>query len=402
MNSLVIEGILHRNYSTSLTLNETGASVQMPNNSISIDKEKIKTIVIFKGQKAYCLRIECENTTYDFQNLHESYISKVKQMMAQEYNITCDVAELESFNTTNGNLVFVNNIVYFVRDNQIFSIPKGNIKKVIEVGNDIEMQLEGAEITFQSNSNITKFLDNKLAEEVCIISGLTCIHPRSKITLVFFDDFLTMKGPSYDHSIPYDDVNRILYLGNGDFYYFVLDLNNILIQGQTKYESLVFTLNDEEIEVTTKGGQLKPLYKGEESNVVLQIFETLTKMRANECNEPIRCTSQVVEGQLYLLDNSLQFLPKAKTIMLNEVRSIDFSRINLSITQAKTFDMTVYTDKVYNFFGISKEMFNTLETYFSKHNIEMNSEVIEDEESGPSESESDDSDLSDIIDSGEE
>ncbi|KAI5154959.1 hypothetical protein ENBRE01_3473, partial [Enteropsectra breve] len=139
---------------------------------------------------------------------------------------------------------------------------------------------------------------------------------------------------------------------------------------------------------------------GAQSDIVPEIFESLCRMNAKSCTTSLKCAAKVFDGYLYLMEGAMQFLPKPINIPLSDILYVEFSRINLSMAQAKTIDMTVHAEKVYNFNGIHKDHFNALEVYLRTNGIKIVSEVIDDAESEESE-DYDESNLSDIIDSDE-
>jgi len=386
-------------------MNQEGLALKSNDKLITINKENIKHIDLFRSNKSFCMRVLLESDVYDILNVHESFLNKIRSLVSQHYGVPISNTELETLDTVEGDLMYSNNVLHFSSQKQIFSIPKNAIKRVIDLENDLQFDLGDLEIVFNTTSNISEFLSNKVAEETCIINNVTCINPRSKSCLVFFSDYMVVKGSSYDHLILYSNITEIFYLKKDDQSYLILKLENCVIQGQTKYEALVFLLHSKELEVVAKDSRLKSYYKGEQGEVILEILESLVKIKAQESTKFFKCTNKINDGFLYLLNNSLQFLPKAISIYLDEISSVDFSRVNLSVAQAKTFDMTVLTvsNKSYNFNGISKEAFNEIEDFFRSNGINMNLEVIEDSvSSGDSESEDDDSsNLSGIIGSDE-
>lgn len=400
-----------------LTLNKKPATLKIGGDllvikagerTIELSKPNIRNFELFRGIRAFCFRIcysaqeNSSNIFYDLQNVHESYIVRLRSAVSSGFGFTLPVQELETLQTAQGNLVYTNDLISLQSEKQVLSIPKCAIKKVIELENDIQLDFGDAEIVFNTTSNIASFITDKQSEEVCIISGINCINPRSKSTMVFFDDYFVLKGSSYDHKIHYSDVSEVFFLKNDASFYLVLKLENGILQGQTKYDSLVFLLTDKDLEVVAKDPRLKSHYSGKQCDVVLEIIEGLLKIRAQESEQYIKCTSKVFDGHLYLMNETLLFLPKSISIPINEISHVEFSRINLSVMQAKTFDMTIYASKVYNFNGIQKDQFGQIEVYFNDKGIKLLSEVIDDEytdESNKSDDES--SNISDIIDSDE-
>lgn len=404
MDVLTLENLVFNLAPATLKMAQEGLAIKTGDNIITIPRENIRNIDIFRSARAFCLRIQASDTQtiYDLLNLHESLLGKLRATASSFYGLTPQMTELEIKNTAHGNLFFTNNLIELRNEKRIFNIPKEAIRQIIELDNDLEFHLDGVDIVFNTSSEIATLITSKVAEEVCIISMVNCIHPRSKSNLVFFNDYFVLKGSSYDHTVPYRNIEDILFLRKESDFYLVLKLASPVVQGQTKYESIVFLLQNKEIEVVAKDSRLRSFYKDTLPAVLLEVFESLSHIKAQESEKSIKCTAKVFEGYMYLLNDTIQFLPKAISIPLNEVSHVEFSRINLSMAQAKTFDMTIFSSKVYNFTGIRKEAFNDLEIYLNKNNIRIVSEVIEESFSSSRSDESDGSDLSDIIDSGDE
>lgn len=403
MDTLSIDNLLLNKKPSSLKLSPPLLLIKTTDKSFEIPKESLRNIDLFRGLKAFCLRICYDSSDssiafFDLQNIHESSIIKLRTFISSNYGMTLPVRDLESLVTTQGNLVFSNDLLSLQSVKEVFSIPKSYIKSVIEMDNDIQVDIGDTEIVFNTTSNLTSLLNEKQAEEICIINGINCINPRSKSSLVFFKEYMILRGSSYDHTISYGDINEMFFLKNDSSFYLMMRLENSIIQGQTKYESIVFLLTDRDLEVVTQGDILKSFYSGRQCDIVLEILESLLRMKAQESETYFKCTSKVFDGFLYLLNGAILFLPKSIMIPIGEISHVEFSRINLSVVQAKTFDMAVHASKIYNFNGIQKDAFNSIELYFNQNNIKMVSEVIEDsyEEESRS-SEDDESDLSDII-----
>lgn len=409
METLTIENLILNRKLTTLRIDTNSIHIKSGDQNIDLPKDTIKNFELFRGLRAFCLRIcycpseKHAKSFFDIYNIHESLIAKLRSAISSSFGLTLPVQELETLQTTQGNLVYTNDVLSLQSERQVFSIPKSSIKKVIELENDIQLDLGEVEIVFNTTSNISHFITDKQSQEICIVPGLNCINPRSKSALVFFEDYFVLKGSSYDHTIFYNEINEVFFLKNDASFYLVLKLENGIVQGQTRYGSIVFLLCDREVEVAAKDTRLKSFYNGRQCDIVLEIFEALLKITAQESSFSVKCTAKVFDGHLYLMNSAMLFLPKSIYIPLEEISYVEFSRINLSVAQAKTFDMTVYTAKTYNFNGLPKDSFNQFEQYFNQNNIKMVSEVIEDDYSDESiRSRDESSDLSDIVASDEE
>lgn len=403
MDILEIDNLMYENNVASLKISEEGMSLLTQGNEYSIQKNAIKMMSVTYSVRDYCLRIITEDDVHDLLNLHESFIKTVTNAAKNFYNIMVEFVDLEVDKTTHGNLVYSNSVVYLQGKKEIFSVPKSKIEKIIELENEIEFHLPGTEIIFTTSSNILQFLDDNKCEEICIMNNVNSISPRSRTTLIFYSEYFVFKGPSYDHSVFYDSIKEIFFLERGAQHYLVLKLSNYIVQGQTRYSAIVFLLSDKETEVAVKPtGTLKSFYKDSQHVVLLNIIESLTKLTAQESSRAIKCTNKINEGYLYLMEHSIQFLPKLISLDLSAISQVEFLRINLSLAQAKTFDMIVYSDKTYNFNSIPKEFFTELEMFFTDNKIRIISEVIEESLSTESTEDDVESDISDLVNSESE
>ncbi|KAI5176470.1 structure-specific recognition protein 1 [Pancytospora epiphaga] len=400
MEILAIDQLRLNNKLVEMRMLQDGIELSIDQTRLSMPKEDIKLLEIFRGTNGFCLRISTEGRTYDLRNLHESQINGIRAIASQRYGLSVAIAELEILNTIHGNLFYTNNMVSFQGSKCIFAVPREDIKNVTELENDLEFQLEDAEIVFSTSSNIAQLLNDKVSEEVCIVNDVSCLNPRSKSTLVFYGDYLVLRGSSYNHTIFYSDVEEMYYLKRDTQYYLVVRLAQGIVQGQTRYDSLVFLVGDKMVEVAAKDHRLKSFYTGDQAEILVEIMESLIKIKAQESIVSFKCVSKTQDGHLYLLSSTIQFLPKSISIPLSEVSYVEFSRINLSIVQAKTFDMTIFGAKPHYFKGIQKDSFGKLELYFNENGIKMVSEVVEESESC-SDYDSTGSNLSSIIEDDE-
>lgn len=426
MESLSLEGLFFQKSPAALLLTEDAVTLlpTAPNSAseakpreIRIEREALKGMAVFPSSRNFCLRITAEapNTSVNANNAHsasgivldvqaftDTAVQRLRTAASRLYGLSVPQIELELLDTARGNLVFSNATLYLHAQREVLSIPKAAIRRVLELGEDVSVHVDGAELILNTTSDAVQFLSDRAAEEVCVISGIACLSPRSKTTLAFFRDYLLLKGPSYDHLVPYSNISTLFSLAREDSAYFVLKLVTPVHQGQTQYEALVFLLDDSEVELAPQDSRLKSHLSGAQSLVVREIFERLTGMAAKESSMCYPCTHKVFDGFLYLLDDSLQFLPKSIFIPLSDITYVEFSRINLSLAQARSFDMAVAGARVYNFTGVPKDAFGALEAYFGQHGIRMVTAVDDEPSSESASASAEESNLSDIVASDEE
>lgn len=401
MDALAIDNLLVDRKTASLRIGTEGVDMRIGEERVAILADALRTLEVFRGTRGWVLRLVSEERTVDLSNVHESQLARIRSAASTHLGLPVSTVELETLATTRGNLTYTNGLVSLQASRPVFSIPRTAICSVTELENELVLQLENSEIVLSTHSSVPALVGATASAEICIVNDINCLNPRSRCTLLFFGDYFVLRGTSYDHSVFYADVEEILLLRRDTLFYIVVRLGTCIIQGQTRYDSIVFLVGDRPVEIAASDARLRPFYSGDQAEVLLDILEALIKIKAQESIVSFKCTSKVFEGHLYLLSNSLQFLPKSISIPLGEISYVEFSRINLSMAQAKTFDMTVFAAKVHCFKGITKDSFGNLESFFAENSIKMVSEVIEESES-KSDYDNESSNLSNIIDSGDE
>lgn len=398
MSAFIIDQGILNNQVAKLTLDDKGIVIKTGSSTHEILKEQIKNIELFRSIKKYCVRVATEKDIHEILNVDESYLGEFKQLVTKYFALNANVMNLESVNTTEGNLVYNNNLLTLHSSKPVFSIPKSKIEKIVEIDNELQIHLPDVEIVLSTTSNVTDFLKNKVREEICVISGLNCVNPRSKSTMIFFDTYLENRGSSYDHTIFYKHILEVLYLPTDNENYMVFKLDTPILQGQTRYESMVFNLDKKDIEVAAKDHRLKDYYRGAQDEVVIEIVEKMTGLQVKTGMFNLKATFKVYEGHLFCMKEGIQFLSKPIFIDLEDIKFVEFSRTTLSLLQAKTFDMTINTDKAIHFTTINRQYLDVLKRYFTDAKIHITTETVEEYMSDGSEEESlEEGDISDII-----
>ena len=88
-------------------------------------------------------------------------------------------------------------------------------------------------------------------EAVVKFDDLLCLTPRSRFEISLYQDFLRLRGKSYDYKVLYKSVTKIFLLPKPDelHWMLVIGLNPPIRQGQTRYPYLVFQFDrDDEID----------------------------------------------------------------------------------------------------------------------------------------------------------
>lgn len=383
-----------------------GVAIRLPTNEITtIKADSIKNIELFRGVRDVSLRIFSE-VIYYINNISENHIDDLKKICSEWYKINIYMKELEINNVNFGELDVINNaFVEFRNEKTIFDIPISSIDSIADIRNEISIRFGNVEVRFitdkESITEIKDVCNNNIEDDIYTIDEMTVVNPRGKNNFKLYKEYFRIVGYSYDHKIYYKGISNIYelskaYVENVDKYV-VLELEQPIRQGQTKYPLVVFSFADEEIEIEVEDERLEKNYSGYLSDVFVRIMESLcvksrvtSTFSTSDNMRALKCILKAYEGQLYPLDTCLLFLPRAFKINTREIHSVEFSRINISLMQAKTFDMTIFGEGQYVFYGLNKEDFGVLEKYFTEKNIPIRSEVI-DEVISSDESEGEDS-----------
>lgn len=214
-----------------------------------------------------------------------------------------------------------------------------------------------------------------------------------------FQDFLRLRGKSYDYKIMYSSIIKLFLLLKPDEVHvmFVIGLDPPLRQGQTKYPFLVFQfVRDEEIDVdlniddeTLKEryeGKLQKSYDAPTYEIVSTVFRSLTGRKvtvpsnfrryvndeqvlssllftklfhfSHHGSHGIKSSMKANEGYLYPLEKCFLFIPKPPTfIPHSEIGVVTFSRVSATTGgSSRTFDMkfSMKTGHDYQFSSINR------------------------------------------------
>jgi|UPI0006794F10 structure-specific recognition protein 1 len=379
--------------SVTMKFAKEGIAMKLPTQQvITVECDSIKNIELFRGVRGVSLRVFAD-VIYYINNINENHIDDLKKICSEWYKINIYLKELEIENVNFGELEVNNNLfVEFRNDKTIFDIPIASIDSIADIRNEVSIRFDNVEVRFVTDkttvSEIKDLCNRNIEDDIYTLDEVTVVNPRGKNNIRLYKDYFRIIGHSYDHKIYYRGVTNIYelnksYIGDIDKY-IVLELEQPIRQGQTKYPLVVFSFADEEIDVEISDSRLKEKYSGYLSDVFSEIMKSLCVKSAItssfETNDKMRCLKCILkanEGQLHPLDSCLLFLPRALKINTKDINSVEFSRINISLMQAKTFDMTIFADSQYVFYGLSKEDFGVLEKYFTEKNIPIRSEVFD-------------------------
>lgn len=350
---------------------------------LTINSDEIQSMELFYGTRKVTLRINTEKKVYSFTNIEETLVEKLKDICYKWYNQIVYFKELNIYKTTSGSLDVQDVKVEFANEKTIFDFPADKIESVYESKNDITFNFPSIknginEITFSTHdNNLIKHLKENAVKknELITFESIQTVFPRGKMNYVFYDDYIKIIGKTHSHKVFYGDIKEI-YLVDKDLNdkYCAIRIEP-LRQGNTSYDFLVLSFDDSEsdFEVGEKA------YKGLLGETFVDLICDLAGVRVEKGTKPLKCILKAYEGAIYILEKALLFLPKAVLVPTESITLVEFSRINFSRLASKTFDMKVMADGVqYNFDGLPKEEFNSLEQFFSNNDVKVRSEVIAD------------------------
>lgn len=366
----------------------------------TMEKSEVKDAELFHGARKMAIRI-FGNGVYEINNVDQNYIDELKRVFSEYFKISLYVKELEIADVLCGELgINGQKALEFRSTKTIFEVPVEDIESVVDIRNELSISLKDVEIRFVSNKKAIEEIkggcSSSVDDEIFKMEGLSLAYPRGKFNLIFFRDYLRLVGSSYDHKIYYKGVRQLYILEKGyvrdEERYVVAYVDPPIRQGQTRYDYIVASFDDTEGEMDANDERLKKEYSGLHSEIFAEVMEALCVIKAvrsmfesRDGMRCLRCAIKAYEGQLYPLEDCVLFLPKAIRLGLNEISLVEFSRINLSSMQAKTFDMTLFCEGSYTFNGLSKDEFGMLEQYFHSKGVKARSEIIDDGASSDSE-----------------
>lgn len=393
MEVLTIENCLLKNDRVDIKLAEGGIAIKHQSGEIlTIEKSNIRDIEMFRGSLCVNLRIY-ENIPYFINGIPDNFIDSIIKICNDAYKINLYMRELEITNVGRGDLtVNGKGFIEFSNEKTIFEIPIKDIDCIADIRNELSVKLDNVEIRFvttkETINEIKDACNSNIEDDLVTFEAITMVYPRGKNNFMLYKDYFRIIGYSYDHKIYYKNVKDIFFLEKNYISdqdkYIALSLETPIRQGLTKYYLIVLSFGNEEVDVDINDSRLEKRYNGLLSDVFIDIFEHLVEVDAitskfitSDKRRGLKCTYKAYEGQIYPLDGCLIFLPRSIKINIKDIFSVEFSRINVSSLQAKTFDMTISAETNYTFNGLYKEDFGILEKYFNENNVTIRSEVFD-------------------------
>ncbi|WBW72447.1 histone H2A-H2B chaperone, FACT complex subunit Pob3 [Schizosaccharomyces osmophilus] len=238
-------------------------------------------------------------------------------------------------------------------------------------------------------------------DAIVSLSEILLLTPRGRYDIDMYETSMRLRGKTYDYKVEYSSINRLFLLPKPDEQHvaFVIGLDPPLRQGQTRYPFLVTQfIRDEDMEVDLNmeegllrekyADKLKTSYDQAAYEVVSQIFQGLTNRKvitpsnymSHHGHAAVKCSFKANEGQLYILDKYLLFIPKP-TILITvaDLARVTLSRVGMSVSASRTFDLTfsLRSGTSYQFSNINREEQNAIVRYLESKHVKIHNDLAD-------------------------
>ncbi|GAA5868438.1 hypothetical protein JCM3774_005379 [Rhodotorula dairenensis] len=272
---------------------------------------------------------------------------------------------------------------------------------------DNEEEGEGAAQAFHDAVKEKAAIGQISGEAICTFPEVLCTTPRGRFDIDIYEDFMRLRGKTYDYRVAYTQVQRLFLLPKPDDIHsqLVVNIDPPIRQGQTRYPYLVMQFAKDEImeldlnldEDTIRDkydGNLKQHYDDPAYEVVSLLFRVLTQKKvvtpgsfqSHDGQAAVKCNLKANEGQLYFLERQLLFISKQPTLVsFNEISAIILARVGGALPSARTFDLSIRlkdSSAVAGggplvFSAVSKEELQTITDFLSMKKIKLKNEMEE-------------------------
>ena len=184
-----------------------------------------------------------------------------------------------------------------------------------------------------------------IAREEVVSERSSCGASRLAELMEMFDEFINLRGQSYNYKIAYSHISRLFLLPRPGqtAISFVISVDPPIRQGKTAYNHLITTfpahdessitlnLSDEAI-ADTYGGKLEKELSGPTYEVLTKVFKVLSKKRMSipkgfrtaRGDSCVKCAVGNQEGHLYVLEKSFMFVNKpAMHLRFDDLEHVD-------------------------------------------------------------------------------
>eukprot|EP01017_Pseudomicrothorax_dubius_P005926 TRINITY_DN1160_c0_g3_i2.p1 TRINITY_DN1160_c0_g3~~TRINITY_DN1160_c0_g3_i2.p1 ORF type:complete len:367 (-),score=130.47 TRINITY_DN1160_c0_g3_i2:30-1130(-) len=229
-------------------------------------------------------------------------------------------------------------------------------------------------------------------EKIVSFQDILLTMPRGKYTIDFYKNLVRFHGSSFDHKIPYKNINRafLVPLPDDNFSVLVLGLEKPIHQGSTGYPYILIQIRrdiEENVKVNLKpeqiaadyGDALKEEYEGPQHEVITKVLKAMAGIsiiipgdfKTSNGKSAFRCSVKAREGHLFPLAKALLFIPKPVIyIKHDDIIRAEFHRVS-GTNQNKLIDLILIQKNgvQHPFVGIQKEELENLKRYFEQRKI---------------------------------
>ncbi|KAJ8654000.1 hypothetical protein O0I10_010336 [Lichtheimia ornata] len=418
------------------------------NKTTVIAADDVKKVSWSRAARGHQVRIVVkDNTVYKFDGFRSEDFDDLKDAVKLYYKVQLEAKELSVRGWNWGNTSFQgSNLIFDVSNKPMFELPLAQAIGTNKPGkNEVSVNFvdpgqpapeginpkevdELMDVTFYVPGTVAKESENKdneneeedeevaadmvfyetiksklefsqmTTENIVQFQEVLCLTPRGRYNIDMYQDFLRLRGKTYDYKILYSNIIKLFLLLKPDEMHvmFVIGLDPPLRQGQTKYPFLVFQfVRDEEIDIELNlddeaindkyENKLQKRYDAPTYEVVSTVFRALTNRkvtvpgtyRSHHGANALKCSMKANEGYLYPLEKSFLFIPKPTTfIPHSEIGVVSFSRLGTtSGGSSRTFDIKFHmkngTD--IQFSSINREEYANLEDFLRSKRIKVKS-----------------------------
>ncbi|KAI5132435.1 structure-specific recognition protein 1 [Nematocida ausubeli] len=411
-----------------------GVKIEGVSEIITIPADAIKEIIEHYGVVSHTIKILIQGgNMHIVDGVTAEHVENIKQYVKKHYKLNIYHKALCVEGNVHGQVEVQDMAVGFkVQNKSIFDVPLEAISNAYERKGegiiDIKETYFGvSEIRFgclKEESNVAQLVDliksttsgsNQL--EIFSIDEVTSILPRGKYKITLTAGGMHLIGKRYSHQIQFNAISRMFYLersteeGVDEMSYLIFELSTPVRQGQTRYHFVNLLISEEKVKMVVgkntviqspeeeaelpideeekkriEDAGISYIQEGSLSECVVNMVEKLSGIAAMHTGsfsmstggKALRCSLKANEGYLYPLKKGFLFVPQIVYIEYDLIKTVEFSRVNLSSRTAKTFDVRVIMKdkKEYMFNGIQKVEYNALETYLAKKEISCLNEVL--------------------------
>ncbi|KRH92535.1 Nucleosome-binding factor SPN, POB3 subunit [Pseudoloma neurophilia] len=399
----------NKDVKTNVKMAEQGLAMKIlhSNEIKSIKKEDILRVELYRSTRNYAMRLITKNNIIEFNNILEEMVEEIRQSVSDWYSLSVYVKPLEVTNTTKGEVSFSNECLEYRKEKLIFDIPLKDIISVCSVKNEVVLGFEAEDSTEGVTemrltvpdenfvNNLRERSESGQSKAIFTFEEMNNISPRGKSDYIFNFNCLRIIGRTFEHKVLFSSIKRVIKIIGEKNVNIIIEVNPPIKQGLTRYEFIntQFEKDIEEefkIDIDEKTRKLFPeienIYTGELFKTfitAMEIFtkkpvESLSNFKSKHGFDFVTCNFKATEASLYFVNDGILILPKVVFLPFTKIRSVKFSRVDVSVSSSKMFDMKINTlDHQYQLSALEKDEFNVLEVYLSQNGVEISIDIIE-------------------------